>query len=239
MLNKSISPAHSPSGHRPFFKKPRFLIALFLVFSALAAIVALDPVSLRDEVEGFVDYIADYPILFFIAMVVLPGLGIPSTPFFILAGLVFVPMLGPLSTILLITAALTLNILWTYLLAVGPGRRMVAKILRKKADRLPALSEANRLYIVCLLRISPMIPLFIQNYFLGLARVPLRQNLIVGAIAQAIYASLFITFGKALFSGKEGTTFFIVLAIATTFLLGFALHKELKRQTQTDEVSHE
>lgn len=231
-----LGPIHS--AHFVARSKP-ILIGLFALVLGYGIFSALDPINLFEKIESLVDFLAQYPTLFFLGIIVLPGLGIPSTPFFILAGLVYAPLIGPLVTIALITSALTLNILWTHLLAAGPGRRLAGYILRKRTDSLPSLSESNRLSIVCLLRISPLIPLFIQNYFLGFSRVPLSQSLIVGAAAQAVYAALFVIFGKALFTGRDGIILYISLAIVTTFLLGLALHKELKRQIRETKETHD
>jgi uncharacterized membrane protein YdjX (TVP38/TMEM64 family) len=53
-------------------------------------------------------------------------------------------------------------------------------------------------------RITPGIPFFLQNYVLGLARVPFRTYFIVSLLAQTAWTFGFVISGGAIFEGNFG-----------------------------------
>jgi uncharacterized membrane protein YdjX (TVP38/TMEM64 family) len=201
------------------------LLGLILL-AGLAA--SFDLIPWRYLITTLRESIADHPLLYFLGLVILPGLGLPSTPLFLLAGVVLAPILGFWGTAAVVTAALGLNILWTHLLAAGPGRRGAAWLIERKNLELPSLSEDNRLMILILIRLSPWIPLPLQNYAIGLSGVPLSLNLLIGVPAQAIYAVIFLLFGEALYEGKENVLAVLIFAIISTVFLAYYLKREIQ-----------
>lgn len=112
------------------------------------------------------------PIPFFIALSILPALGFPTTPFFILAGALYGVWIGLLGSGLAIGVSLVL----CYWISHSKLRPWMVKRLAKTKYRIPEFSEAGSgaVRFALLLRFAPGIPTFLKNYILGLAGVPFR-----------------------------------------------------------------
>lgn len=117
--------------------------------------------------EGF---LADHPWWLFAGLVVLPGLPVPTSALLILAGTVWRDR--PVAACGICLAALALNMSWTYWVAARPGRGLVEKMLAAGTVKIPVLPKDNHLRAILLLRLTPGVPLFLQNYLLGFLHVP-------------------------------------------------------------------
>jgi len=79
------------------------------------------------------NFLRDHPALLFAAIAILPGFAFPSAPLVILAGIVW----GPTPTgCALALAAIGLNICWTHLLAAGPARKTLIRLIGPRLERL-------------------------------------------------------------------------------------------------------
>jgi len=121
------------------------------------------------QAEGF---LMDRPRLLFAALVVLPALPIPTSALLFLAGTVWRDRPGAACAVCLV--AMAMNMSWTYWLAARPGRKVVEKLLAMTSLRVPDLPQGNDLRLILILRLTPGIPFFLQNYSLGFFRVPFR-----------------------------------------------------------------
>ena len=119
------------------------------------------------QAEG---YLMDRPRLLFAALVVLPALPIPTSALLFLAGTVWRDR--PVAACAVCLVAMALNMAWTYWLAARPGRGVVEKLLAMTSLRVPDLPRGNDLRLILILRLTPGIPFFLQNYSLGFFRVP-------------------------------------------------------------------
>ncbi|MEO8614657.1 MAG: hypothetical protein ABI600_05905, partial [Luteolibacter sp.] len=99
------------------------------------------------------------------ALVILPGLPIPTSALLLTAGVVWRDQ--PMMACLLCLLALILNLTWTYWLAAGPARRLVEKMLAATGIQIPDLPRGDHLKLILVMKLTPGIPLFLQNYLLG------------------------------------------------------------------------
>jgi uncharacterized membrane protein YdjX (TVP38/TMEM64 family) len=120
-------------------------------------------------------FLRDRPWWLFACLVVLPGLPVPTSALMFLAGTVWRDQ--PVAACGIGLLALVLNMTWTYWLAAGPGRGLVVRLLAKSTYRIPKLPKNNHLRAVLIARLTPGIPLFVQNYALGFMHVPFRLYL--------------------------------------------------------------
>lgn len=158
--------------------------------------------ELRRARELAEDFLRERPLWLFLALVILPGLPVPTSALLFLAGVVWREQ--PLQACLIATLALTMNMVWTYWLAAGPGRGMVGKWLESTGTKLPETLPENRVRMTVILRLTPGIPFFLQNYVLGFLGVPFRTYLTVSLLCASLLACGFVLGGAGISSGKLG-----------------------------------
>jgi len=143
----------------------------------------------------------EHPWLIFAAIVILPGLGFPSSVLLLLAGAVWGA--DPQSALIAIGAVI-LNIVWTHVVAAGPGKGIIARLLGARWQRWQALPRNDLFKLTCMLRLTPGVPLCVQNYALGLLGVPLWQSIAVAIPITGLYIFGFVLTGGAIFEGHAG-----------------------------------
>jgi uncharacterized membrane protein YdjX (TVP38/TMEM64 family) len=137
------------------------------------------------------------PIPFFAAMALLPALGVPIGPFFVLAGAAFGIRLGLVGS----AAALGVNLLLCYRIGRGRLRRMMARLLGRLGYSLPSFDgrRTGAARFTLLVKLTPGLPAFAKNYLLGLAGVPLRMYFIVGMAVTGTYGAALVILGESAF----------------------------------------
>jgi uncharacterized membrane protein YdjX (TVP38/TMEM64 family) len=137
------------------------------------------------------------PIPFFTVMALLPALGIPIAPFFVLAGATFGIRLGLAGS----AAALAVNLLLCHRIGRGRLRTGVARALTRFGYELPAFEgqKAGAVRFTLLVRLTPGLPHFAKNYLLVLAGVPLPMYLLVSSSITGAYGAALIIFGESAF----------------------------------------
>jgi len=173
--------------------------------------------SLKQLIES---YGAQYPWAIFLALAVLPGFAFPASALLLLAGAVWGSNAGSCALAL---AAVLLNVTWTHLLAAGPCKSLVTRLLGKHGDRLSALAQADLIKLAWILRVTPAVPLFVQNYGLGVLGVPLRHSLLTAVPVTGLYICGFVLTGGAIFDGRFGLVLtgfglLVAAAVATRLL---------------------
>lgn len=214
------------SSETPVAKKKKLpLVKLAVVGGVLVVIAAvvLYLVGLRTALDeglrikaAVVAFMSELgPVVFFSLMAVLPGLGIPNSIFALTAGPVFGERLGlPVVTLLGLTA-ITVNLTLTYLLARRWLRPVCGRLLERFGYKLPAVESGDVTDLIVLIRVTPVLPFFVQNYLLGLANVPFVRYLFISVAIQGSINVGFILFGDALNQGRGGMALTAVLLIAT------------------------
>ena len=136
----------------------------------------------------------------FLALVFLPGLPIPTSALLLTAGVVWrdQPVLACGLSIL----ALALNLTWTYWLAAGPARSSVEKLLVASSIKIPELPRGDHLRLILVLKLTPGIPLFLQNYLLGFLRAPFGLYLPLSILCNGVIGTGIVLSGAGMSNGK-------------------------------------
>jgi uncharacterized membrane protein YdjX (TVP38/TMEM64 family) len=183
-----------------------------------------DPAHWRDLFEDFLGFLEAHPWALLAAVATLPGIGFPISPLLILFGVVLAPRYGMVTTCALGILAQSFCTTWTYLLASGPLRGILKRIISRHRT-LPNITPANALRLGLVLRITPGVPYALQNVVLGVVGMRLKPYLIVSIPITALWTIGFIVTGGAIFEGRTGLAIFgilllVVLVVATKMLRG-------------------
>lgn len=141
------------------------------------------------------------PLLFFASMAVLPALGVPISPFFILAGATYGLRLGLLGS----GIALAANLAMSYWVARGMQGRLDA-LLRRFGYELPDFAEKERgaVRFTLAVKLAPGVPAFVKNYGLGVAGVPFAIYFVMSMVITGAYAALLIVLGESILEHRLG-----------------------------------
>lgn len=163
------------------------------------------------------------PWLFFAGMALLPALGMPMLAFSLTAAPAFSARIGLPGTVAAALAAVTINLLLTYGLARRALRPLLEGLIERFGYRLPQVESADATDLIVIVRVTPGIPFFVQNYLLGLAEAPLGRYVAISCAAQWAYTVAFILFGDALRRGSArvalGGVAIVIVAAAATHLV--------------------
>lgn len=194
-----MPPAATPANSKATWLK----LAVVGVVLLVGAVLLVRGVDLRSWIDrGLATIRQAGPVVFFIAMALLPAVGVPILAFSLTVGPVFSERLGMGTVVVLSLAAVTVNFVLTYWLARRALRPLLEKLFTSLGYKLPQVETSDATDLSIIVRVTPGIPLFVQNYLLGLADVPFRNYFIVSAIVSWTYQSGFVLFGDALLHGR-------------------------------------
>jgi uncharacterized membrane protein YdjX (TVP38/TMEM64 family) len=206
-------------------KKTRLLkVAILVIFVLAGLVLVIRGVNLIEVGNRCIAAVRDSgPGLFFTAMAILPALGVPSLAFTLSAGPMFGQRLGIGIVVLLSLAAITVNFIMSYFFARYTMRPVMERLMNWLGYNLPKIPEGDITDVIIIIRVTPGIPFFAQNYLLGLAGVPFRKYLAVTCIFTWILSGAFVLFGDALVRGQGKialiTGCLVIAAMATTHLI--------------------
>lgn len=136
------------------------------------------------------------PLPFFALMALLPIVGFPITPFFILAGGIFGSLVGVVGSVI----ALGANLIGCYALArkMRPG---IERLLRRFGYKLPDYrsKEKGSLRFALTLKAAPGVPAFVKNYGIVIAGVGFLQYFVLSMLITGTYGVAVIMLGDSLF----------------------------------------
>jgi uncharacterized membrane protein YdjX (TVP38/TMEM64 family) len=164
--------------------------------------------------------LSEEPLLLFLAIVILPGIGCPVSFLFTLAGIVWGTSV---KSCLLVVSALALNLTWTYFLARSTAGTWLHSRLPAKWQGFFEAVQGSGFHAILVFRLTPGMPLFIQNYALGLLRVPFFRYLPLSLLLSSLWACAFVVSGGAVFRGNVGyaiigASLFVIAVIVRKFL---------------------
>jgi uncharacterized membrane protein YdjX (TVP38/TMEM64 family) len=184
----------------------RALLVKLTVATVLAVVVAVlvaRGLNLKAFVQQGLDLIRGAgPVAFFVAMAFLPALGVPMLAFALSAGPVFSERLGLGWVIVLANLMETLNLMMTYLLARRGLRPLFEKLVARLGYKLPQVEAGDVTDLIVILRVTPGVPFFAQNYLLGLAEVPFGKYVVLSCLIAWPLNTALMLFGDALLSGQ-------------------------------------
>lgn len=191
-----------------------FKLAVAVLVLAVAALLLARGYDIKGLVSQGLGLIRDAgPLAFFTAMTLAPAVGAPLSFFSLTAGSVFSAQIGMPLVLVLAVAAITLNMILSYALASRALRPVLEWLVQKLGYNLPAVDASDATDLIVLLRVTPGVPFPVQNYLLGLARVPFGKYLLVSALVQVPINVAFILFGEALLHGKGKIAFVSLLLL--------------------------
>lgn len=170
------------------------------------------------DLQLYTSFLRDNPAWIFLAIAILPGFAVPSSPLMILAGLVWGATWQACAIAL---AATALNIIWSHLLASGPARQLLTRLIGHRLERFRNLSTADQFRAVILIRLTPGIPLCVQNYGLGLLGTPLRLSLLLALPTTGLHICGLVLTGGAIFDGRTGL---LILGVSLFVIATLAIH---------------
>jgi uncharacterized membrane protein YdjX (TVP38/TMEM64 family) len=180
---------------------------LTLILASAAMLVLWRPGWSEADVGNLLkagrEYLVSRPAWLFAALVVLNGLPFPSSLLFVLAGAVWGEQ--PITACGYGLAALALNHAWTYWLAAGPAHQGVGRAIRRFGWTIPMLKTQHVTDTILVIRLLPGIPLFVQNYLLGLLRVPYWRYAWMSLLCNGPYVVGFILAGAGIADGRWKT----------------------------------
>ncbi len=213
----------------------RIGLVLLLVAAAVCGLLAwkwgVDLASLKEAWTQLNDYLVRNPAALFIALVVLPGLPVPMSALLFTAGVVW--RHEPLMAVSLSMLAIAINLTWTYWVAAGPARRVVEKLLASSSINIPDLPRGDHFRLILVLKLTPGIPFFFQNYLLGFLRAPFMLYLPLSILCNGIIGTGIILSGVGVGDGNLKWAIWgisiIALGVVFTQLIRGWLAKKKKR----------
>jgi uncharacterized membrane protein YdjX (TVP38/TMEM64 family) len=217
----------APRPNRPLLIK---LAVLAVVLLAAAALVArgYDLKGLLNQ--GLALIRSAGPVAFFVAQAVLPAFGAPQSAFSLSAGSLFAAELGMPLVVLLSFAAVTANMALSYWMACHLLRPVCERLLLRLGYRPPQVASGDTTDLIVLLRVTPGLPFPVQNYLLGLARVPFGKYLLISCLITGALNTAFVLFGDALLQGKGRTALTSLLVILALAVGTHLLRKHYSRK---------
>ncbi|HTH48838.1 MAG TPA: VTT domain-containing protein [Candidatus Limnocylindria bacterium] len=170
---------------------------------------------------------AAHPAWLFLAIAFLPLVGMPASPLLVAAGI----RLGTVAGFALVLGALVVNLTAGYWLARRWMRAPLTRWLERRGYKIPQLAAEDETQFILLFRVTPGVPLFAQNYLLGLAGVSFRRYLLLSLPVQAAYALAFVWFGQSLNSSATwkvmvGVGALVALVLAVNLLRRWLAHRK-------------
>lgn len=154
---------------------------------------------------------APAPIYFGIMAVALVA-PVPASILYITAGSLY----GIWPSLLWIAPALAFNALLVHWIAGSWLRPRLERLVAKRDLQIPRLvTRSDQILFITLIRITPGVPYFVQNWVLALSGVDLAPFVAISVAIQMLFAAGFVILGRSAFEGEAG------LAIAAIALLVF------------------
>jgi uncharacterized membrane protein YdjX (TVP38/TMEM64 family) len=180
----------------------------------VAGLLVARGLDLRALLDAALTLIRDTgPVVFFTAMAILPAFGAPVSFFSLTAGSVFGATLGMPMVVFLANISILVNMALSYFLASRAFRPLLEALVKKLGYQLPKVESDDTTDIIVLLRVTPGLPFPVQNYLLGLARVPFAKYMIISGVISGSLTTAFILFGDALLHGKGKVALVSVLLL--------------------------
>ncbi len=189
---------------------------LLLIVTIIATVLVF---WIHFEPQGFSEWKREAgPLPFFAALALLPAVGVPPTPFFILAGATFsgwVNLFG-------ITLALAFNVALSYAIVHSVLRGWIERLATRARLRLPTPQPHHALRYAILIKLAPGVPMFLKNYLVGMCGVSFPQYFAVCFGISAAYAAVFVYLGESLSEPRLGNIL-VALGLVLVLILLFWL----------------
>lgn len=217
-------------------KKRALLIKLAAgaVVLGVAALLVLRGVDVKALVDRGLELLRSAgPVAFFLGMALLPLAGVPMLTFSLPAVPLYGPQFGTVGAVALSLAAVTVNFCLAYALARRALRPLLSTLVTRLGYKLPEVEAGDATDLVILLRVTPGVPFFAQNYLAGLAEVPFGRYFVISAIISWPLTLAFLLFGDALLHGKGKVALISFCALAALITATHLVRKHYERRKKT------
>jgi uncharacterized membrane protein YdjX (TVP38/TMEM64 family) len=159
------------------------------------------------------------PIPYFAALAIVPCVGFPTTPFFLLAA----PAFGVPVSILGTAVALAVQYGFSYWLAKSHLLGWLEKLLARTRYDLPEVKAQNYWRVALLIKLPPGVPPALKHYLMALAGIPFGIYFTVSWSLSMIYAVGAIIVGDSVWDRNyagflAGLVLIVALILAVRWL---------------------
>jgi len=185
-------------------RRNRMLFGISLIVGAIVAFLVAGPhpgealAWAREIALPWLERLPPGALL--VAVAVLPALGCPVSPLYLLVGAHGPWVSGPG-----LALAVAANLSLSWVLARTILRPVLTALVARRGLRIPEILPANRLRVTALVRLTPGLPLFLQSTLLALAGVPFLPYLALSWLLQYPIALAMALLGDAFIHGGIGT----------------------------------
>lgn len=167
--------------------------------------------------------------LFVLAFAIATALGVPGSPFMLVAGVLF----GVVAGASLSLGGVLLGGIFGYGIALGVGRGGVDRFLGRHR-RLERAMRTNAFWTLLRVRLIPVVPLSVGHFVAGLVRMPFGAFVLATTLGVAPFAILYAYLATSLLWGAEATRRSIVwnLVIASAALVAVSFLPMLARRAR-------
>jgi uncharacterized membrane protein YdjX (TVP38/TMEM64 family) len=222
-----------------FFILAASAILVLVTIAIIALAAGFTPQDALALANSLLEAMAGRPVLLFFAIVLLGGLPTPASLLLIFAGLTFGQRFGYPGAIALTLAAMTLAMTWSYWLAAGPARRLVGWFLRFVRLEIPKIPPRQSFLLVAMLRVTPGVPFFVQNYLPGILRIPFWHYIAISIPIHALYVVGFVLAGERFTEGKFAQAFAAFGLVFAAAVIARLIHLRLKAKVEAQAPAEE
>ena len=225
-----------PQPRKPFFTRMILPIRYWILCLAVIGVAVLYFAGIDWDFHAFLEWVRDRgPLPFFLALALLPAVGFPTTPFFLLAGAAFGLWVGIIGSVL----SQAFNLILCYWLATRYLHGFLERLIARTRYRIPQVRKENRLKVTLLIKITPGPPNFLKSYILGLAGIPFGMFFLISLPTSVGYGIGIIVLGDSLLDGNIGQAV-VGVCILVSLLIGIRLLREYllrrKRGREAEET---
>ncbi len=158
---------------------------------------------------------------FFVGLALLPLVGVPTTPLFVIAGATFTPV----AAIAGCAISILVNLAISYWLANRWLRRPIRRQMRRWSIQWPEHDATQALQFLLVLRLTPGIPTFFKNYVAAMSEISLGLYLGVSWVVTFLYALGFVIMGDSLVNHSPIEALVGILILAAGFFFVRRMHR--------------
>ena len=220
------------SSQNKFFWVLSFIIIIFSLLGLLyGSIILIGGDEYIEIIENYWQLFRNFLLLngfwLFVSIAILPGFILPCAPLLLLAG-IWGTEFGVAQACLYSVLALTINLIWTYWFAYGPGRKIVNRLLKVFKYEIPELPSQNLNQWAIILRLTPGIPFIFTNYGLGLLKMPFVKYILISTPIISITDCGFVLASAGIFGGSWKYIWGGISILIIMILVGRILSKRKK-----------
>lgn len=225
-----------PAAPGPRKKLPVLKLVIGVVVLGMGALLVLRGMDVRGLFQRLMDEIRERgPVVFFTATALLPAVGCPILAFGLTAGPAFAERLGMPTVVALVLLAVTVNIVLTYALARRALRPLLEKLMTRFGYELPEVEAGDSTSLLVILRLTPGIPFFVQNYLCGLADIKFGKYLLLSCLISLPMNAAVVLFSEAVVQGKGKVAITAGMAIAAVVAATHLARKHYARKQKSTQ----